>query len=79
MLKKTLSKFKKGNKKDRHWVLFSMFIFSWLIGIIGLAMVKYNLQGLGKLIAIFGVFSGIIFVIMGFWNMLFGPDDENKK
>ncbi len=78
MLQKTINKFKTGHKKDRHWIIFTMFIFSWLIAIIGLVMVKYNYHGLGKLLATVGVLSGLFFLLMGLWNMLFGLNKENN-
>ncbi|QMU60620.1 MAG: hypothetical protein GKR92_02475 [Gammaproteobacteria bacterium] len=78
MLQKTINKFKTGNKKDRHWILFTMLIFSWLIGMLGLAMVKYNYLELGKLLAVIGILSGFVFILMGFWNMLFGPNEEHN-
>lgn len=78
MLQKTLIKFKTGNKKDRHWVIFSMLIFSWLLAMLGLVMVRYGLQGIGGLLVFIGLPSGFIFMFMGFWNMLFGPNNENK-
>ena len=55
-----------------------MLIFSWLIGMLGLAMVKYNYLELGKLLAVIGILSGFVFILMGFWNMLFGPNEEHN-
>ncbi len=78
MLRKLITKYKTGNKKDRHWILFSMLVFSWLLGMIGLVLVKYEFIGIGRLLAITGIAFGSIFLFMGLMNILTGPNEKSN-